>query len=82
MTDEQCSSLSILQGVSDRPGKDPPKMEGVIQDTQWPFTISCWQPSKEDLEALKAGRPIWVRILSHTVYPMELFTTDEGGVIN
>ena len=68
MTDEQCSSLEVLQGVTEQEG--------------WPFTLSCWKPSKEDIEAIQAGRPIWVRILSHTVNPIALFTTDANGEVN
>ncbi len=68
MTDEDCYSLEILQGVTD--------------PERWPYTLSAWQPSKEDIEAIKAGRPIWVRVLSHTVHPISLFTTDGNGEVN
>lgn len=83
MTDEDCSSLEIMQGTSERPEQPPAHiMTGVVEGVNWPFTLSAWKPSREDLEALNAGRPIWVRILSHAVYPMSLFTTDEQGDIN
>lgn len=68
MTDEECSGLNILQGVT--------QVEG------WPFTLSYWKPSKEDIEAINAGRGIWVRVLSHTVHPIGLFTLAENGEIN
>lgn len=67
MTDEECSSLEILQGVT---------------EDLFPYTLSAWQPSKEDIEAIQAGRPIWVRVLSHTVHPLSLFTTDGNGEVN
>lgn len=67
MTDEECSSLSILQGMT---------TDGA------PFTLSCWKPSKEDIESINRGEPIWVRVLSHVVNPISLFTTDEAGNIN
>lgn len=83
MKDEECSSLMIQQGYANRPGYLPP---AVLQDTfqaqGWPFTLSHWQPSKEDIEAINAGRGIWVRILSHTVHPIEVLTLDELGNIN
>lgn len=68
MKDEECSGLEIYQGVT--------------TPENWPFTLSYWQPSKEDIEAMNAGRGIWVRILSHTVVPMSLFTLDDKGEIN
>lgn len=83
MTDEECSGLPILQAFSERP-EDPPQFvqAGVCDGPPYPFTLSAWMPSKEDLDAMNAGRPIWVRFLSHTVFPMSLFTTDEAGQIN
>lgn len=68
MTDEECSSLEILQGFT--------SLE------KWPFTLSLWKPSREDLEALNRGDGIWVRVLSHTVHPISLFTTNAEGEIN
>ena len=68
MTDDECSSLEIYQGLTEPEG--------------WPFTLSAWQPSKEDIDAINAGRPIFVRVLSHTVHPLCLFTTDGNGEVN
>lgn len=83
MTDEECSSLAILQSYSERPEVRPEfVMVGETEGPPYPFTLSCWQPSKEDIEAVNAGRPVWVRILTHTVHPIGLFTTDEAGQIN
>ena len=83
MTDEDCSSLAILQGFTDRPGNLPPAViQDVVQGTNWPYTLSCWQPSREDIAAINAGQPVWVRILSHQVHPIELLTTNEKGEIN
>jgi hypothetical protein len=89
MTDEQCGGLPIFQAVIDKtntPNGPEFAFAGFTQagDMQppYPFTVSCWMPSKEDREAILAGRPIWVRFLSHKVYPMSLFTLDEAGEIN
>lgn len=88
MTDEQCSSLPIFQAVMEKK-EDPPgfalsgfTQNGEIDGPTYPFTLSAWKPSKEDLEALNRGEPIWVRILSHVVFPMSLFTVDANGEIN
>ena len=83
MTDEECGGLEILQGTVQEEGDLPAYIHvGVTTPETWPFTLSCWKPSKEDLEALNAGRPIWVRVLSHVVHPLSLFTTDEQGEVN
>lgn len=83
MTDEECSGLEILQAFTDKPGGPPEFVAiGVTDGPPYPFTLSCWKPSREDLEALNAGRPIWVRVLTHTVHPIAIFTTDAAGEIN
>lgn len=84
MTDEECSGLPIFQAFSDRP-EDPPQfaMAGqTIDGPPYPFTLTYWMPSREDLQAMNAGRGIWVRFLSHIVFPMSLFTLNEAGEIN
>ena len=83
MTDEECSGLEILQAYTEKPGATPEfLMVGVTEGPPYPFTLSCWKPSREDLQALNEGRPVWVRLLTHTVHPISLFTTDESGEIN
>jgi len=83
MTDEECGGLPIFQAYSEKP-EEPPQFAaaGVIEGTQYPFTLTHWMPSKEDLDALNSGRGLWVRFLSITVYPMAVFTLDEAGQIN
>jgi hypothetical protein len=83
MTDEDCSGLQIYQATTEDPGKVPEfVLAGVQKDPPYPFTITHWKPSKEDLEAMNAGRGFWVQFLTHTVYPMAVFTLDEAGHIN
>lgn len=83
MTDEECSGLPIMQAHTGQAYDLPAFVQaGVCDGPPYPYTLSAWKPSREDLEALNAGRPIWVRFLTHTVYPMALFTTDEVGQIN
>lgn len=57
-TDEQCMSLSVHKTIID----------GV------PTFISAWKPSYEDIEAIKAGKPIWLYIQSHSLPPASLQT--------
>lgn len=84
MTDEECSGLPIFQASSDRSEETPGfVMAGeTVGGPPYPFTLSYWMPSREDLDAMNAGRGIWVRFLSHIVYPMSLFTLNEHGEIN
>jgi hypothetical protein len=83
MTDEECAGLQIYQATQEDPGKVPQfAMAGIQKDPPYPFTITHWKPSKEDLEAMNAGRGIWVHFLSHVVFPMAVFTLDEAGEIN
>lgn len=67
MTDEQCSSLEVMDGVDGM---------GV------PFYVSCWQLSKEDIEAVNAGRPVWLKVCGIAHPPVALFTCDADGVLN
>lgn len=83
MTDEECSGLQIYQGTINEAGKVPEfALASVQKDPPFPITITHWKPSKEDLEAMNAGRGIWVQFLTHRVYPMAVFTLDEAGEIN
>lgn len=47
MTDEQCASMYVMQGVD---------ADGT------PFALSHWMPNKEDIEAINAGRGIWLKV--------------------
>lgn len=67
MTDEQCSSVRALTGV-DADG--------------FHFVLTVWQPNKEDLEAIKEGRPILLKICGQGMPPVSLYTYDEQGNAN
>jgi hypothetical protein len=43
---------------------------------------TVWQPNKEDIEAINAGRPIIVQVCGLSLPPISLFTTDENGNSN
>jgi hypothetical protein len=65
MTDEECHSLHTYTG---------PLSNGM------PVIISCWQPNKEDIEAIVAGKPIWLQVVTgRAPAPVVLFTVDENG---
>lgn len=67
MTDEQCSSIFAASAV-DQDG--------------FTYFLTAWKPSKEDLEALNRGEPVYVKTVSGGLPPMLLFTTDEKGGVN
>lgn len=68
MTDEQCMSI--------------PAMRCVDADG-FPCWVTCWLPNMEDIQAIVAGRPIYVKILSNgQLSPHSIFTADETGGLN
>jgi len=67
MTDEQCGSLYCMVAVTE---------DGI------PLTRQAWQPNKEDIEAINAGRPIFIDLLTHHIPPVAVFTFDDKGEIN
>ena len=67
MTDDQCFGIPAYSG---------------IDDNGFPFWLTAWKPSFEDLEALKRGEPIWIKSLSTGLVPMSVFTMNENGQSN
>lgn len=67
MKDEQCSSLEIM---------------ALTDGSGYPCMVSCWQPNKEDKEAIAAGRPVWLKIIGQVHPPVALLTLDENGDAN
>lgn len=63
MTDEQCGSLSALVGFD---------ADGL------PYVLTAWQPNYEDLQALNAGRPLMLQVVSSRMPPVSLWTYDEN----
>lgn len=69
MTDEECSAIDAFVFAV-------PESNGVV-------TRTYWMPSKEDIDAINAGRGIALDImLSGGMPPVSLFTLDEEGNIN
>ena len=65
MTDEDCGELRVFKGHFQ--GSDGQK---------YPCIISKWQPSKEDIDAIVNGAPIYLSITGHALPPVALFTED------
>jgi len=64
LSDEECHEISAYKGVDE---------DGI------PYTITVWQPNKEDIEAVMAGRPICLKMLGEAPAPVVLYTYDEKG---
>lgn len=67
MDESECLPLSVYLGNNDK---------GM------PYINSVWQPSYEDIEAIKAGRPVILSICGVNQPPVSLFTCNEKGEIN
>jgi len=67
MTDDQCMAIPAYQG------KD---------DAGFPFWLTAWRPSYEDMQALRRGEPIWIKSISLGLVPMSVFTMNENGQCN
>jgi hypothetical protein len=63
-TDEQCIDLPVWKGQV--PIDDKGNTDHTI--------ISCWQPSKEDIEAINAGKPIYMYVTAMAQPPVSLST--------
>lgn len=46
------------------------------------IVIRAWLPSKEDIDAMQDGRPIYLKVYADHIPPMSLFTRDAEGEIN
>jgi hypothetical protein len=75
-TDEECYELRAMRGEMEF-GKDENGQPQMVT-----FHLVGFYPSKEDLEALNAGRGFYLRILGGGFPPVALFTVDENGEIN
>lgn len=50
--------------------------------TGMPCFIMAWQPSKEDIDAINSGQPIWVKILAAMMPQYGLLTMGPDGQPN
>jgi hypothetical protein len=75
MTDEQCSSIYAMP--VDHTVAGPDGQQYVSR-----FWVEAWKPSKEDIEAILRGEPIWLQITSVGLPPVAVFTLNEKGESN
>jgi hypothetical protein len=75
MTDEQCFSVYATKHEYEYTGLD-----GVIYKAT--YYTEAWKPSKEDIEAINRGEPIYIQVHSNGLPPISLFTMDEEGRSN
>lgn len=73
--DEDCFSMYAMPVEITQTGEDGNELNGRM----W---VEHWMPSKEDLEALNAGRGIWIQIHSIGLPPVAIFTLDENNISN
>lgn len=89
MTDEQCMSLWAKHGFGKLMQIINLKSQGVevvlpglaagVDADDYPYYLTAWKPSYEDLQALNRGEPVYVKTLCKQLPPMALFTLDENG---
>lgn len=85
MTDEQCMSLWAKAGFGKLLQLSKVSEHVIIEvaagvdEDNFPYYLTAWQPNKEDIEAINAGRPVYVKTLSKGLPPMALFTLDENN---
>lgn len=89
MTDEECMSLwakfgfgKLIQIMKAKEGDIDVIIPGVvagIDTSDYPYYVTAWKPSYEDLQALNRGEPVYVKTLSRQLPPMALFTLDENN---
>lgn len=90
MTDEECMSVWAKFGFdklwkiiqSNGIASIPPALYAGVDTEQFPFYLTAWKPSYEDLQALNRGEPIYIKTLSKSLPPMSVFTLDENKQCN
>lgn len=73
-TDEECMPLRCCLVKSQL------EEEGKVITRQ--NIISCWQPNKDDVDAINRGEPIFLHLTSNIMPPVWLYTYNEKGEIN
>jgi len=58
-----------------------PAFKGVDKRHQI-FYLQAWMPSKEDMDAMNAGRPLMLKIIAAKAPMVMLYTEDENGQPN
>ena len=75
MTYEQCFSMWALPVDYEFKGEDGKQHKSR-------YWVEAWKPSKEDIDAINRGEPIYLQIHSIGLPPVAMFTLDENGKSN
>lgn len=75
MTDEQCFSIWAHNQDYTYTGEDGKQYQTRV----W---TEAWKPSKEDIEAINRGEPVYIQIHSIGLPPISVFTLDKYGKSN
>lgn len=67
MTDEECFPIPAAKGFDEK---------------GYPYYLTAWKPSYEDLQAFQRGEPVYIKTLCLGLPPMCLFTLDKQGQPN
>jgi hypothetical protein len=67
MTGEQCNSLPATRG---------------IDANGFNYILTAFKPSEDDIEAIKRGELVYLKVLGTVFSPVALFTLDEEGNCN
>lgn len=73
MTDEQCSSAWALPHITEI---DVPQEDGTLAKVPVRNWLMRYQPSKEDMEAIAKGGPIWLNIMAAGLTPHSVWTVN------
>ncbi len=89
MTDEECISLwakfgfgklmQIIKMKEQDVNVVIPGLVAGVDASEYPYYLTAWKPSYEDLQALNRGEPVYVKTLCRQLPPMALFTLDKNG---
>lgn len=76
MPDEQCLPIAAIpMEVSYGISTEGQSLMGRV----W---MECWKPSREDIDAINRGQPIFIQIHSLALPPISMYTLDENGQSN
>ncbi len=73
MTDEQCSSAWAMPHIIQ---VDVPQEDGTVQKVPTRNWLMRYQPSREDMEAIAKGAPIWLNIMANGLPVHSIWTVD------
>lgn len=92
MTHEECMSAwakfgfgKLIEIINLKQGGVDVVLPGIVAgvDTaNYPYYLTAWKPSYEDMQALQRGEPVYIKTLSKQLPPMAVFTLNEKNECN